>query len=65
MLMGSVVSVMAAMLLLLGFLDNPYRDGPGSLQPTSMERTLVALQEAKAAIGETAVPPCTPEGERR
>jgi uncharacterized membrane protein len=64
-LMGSVASVMTAMLLLLGFLDNPYRDGPGSLQPTSMERTLDVLQEAKTAIGETAVAPCTAEGQPR
>jgi hypothetical protein len=63
MLMGSVVSVMTAMLLLLGFLDNPYRDGPGSLQPASMERTLEVLQEAKIALGQTAVSPCTAEGE--
>ena len=31
-LMGSVASVITAMLLLLLFLDNPYRDAPGSLQ---------------------------------
>ena len=37
-LIGSVASVIAAMLLLLGFLDNPYREGPGSLQPVAMER---------------------------
>jgi Protein of unknown function (DUF4239) len=62
MLMGSVASVITAMLLLLGFLDNPYRSGPGSLRPVAMERTLDALQEAGAAIGVTAPAPCTSEG---
>ncbi len=65
MLIGSVTAVITAMLLVLVFLDNPYRDAPGSLQPTSMERTLVTVDEARAAIGETSPPPCTSEGARR
>ena len=64
-LMGSVASVMTAMLLLLGFLDNPYREGPGSLQPVSMERTLDVFREAKAALGENETEPCTTEGQER
>ena len=32
MMIGSAVAVMSATLLLLGFLDNPYHDGPGSLR---------------------------------
>ena len=51
MLIGSVASVITAMLLLLGFLDNPYRDAPGSLQPVAMERMLDTIEEARAAIG--------------
>ena len=62
MLMGSVASVITAMLLLLGFLDNPYRDGPGSLQPVAMERTLDTFREARAEMGQTAPAPCTSEG---
>jgi hypothetical protein len=61
-LIGSVASVITAMLLLLGFLDNPYRNGPGSLQPVAMERTLDGLQEASAAIGATVSAPCTSRG---
>ena len=65
MLVGSVVAVISAMLLLLGFLDNPYRDAPGSLKPVAMERTLDTLDEARAAIGDTSLPPCTDEGNPR
>jgi hypothetical protein len=65
MLIGSVTAVIAAMLLLLGFLNNPYRDGPGSLRPVAMERTLDTLDEARAAIGDTTPPPCTDEGDQR
>jgi Protein of unknown function (DUF4239) len=62
MLIGSVASVITAMFLLLGFLDNPYRDAPGSLQPVAMERMLDTIEEARAALGITAPPPCTNEG---
>jgi uncharacterized membrane protein len=62
MLMGSVASVIAAMLLLLGFLDNPYRDGPGSLQPIAMERTLNTFQAASAELGLNEPAPCTTQG---
>ena len=62
MLIGSVASVITAMLLLLGVLDNPYRDGPGSLQPVAMERMLDTIEEARVAIGDTAPVPCTSEG---
>jgi hypothetical protein len=65
MLVGSVAAVIAAMLLLLVFLDNPYRNAPGSLQPTAMERTLVMLDEARKALGLTSPPPCTAEGQPR
>jgi hypothetical protein len=65
MLIGSVTAVIAAMLLLLVFLDNPYRDAPGSLQPVAMERTLDQLQEALRQLGETAPAPCASEGSPR
>jgi hypothetical protein len=64
MLIGSVTAVITAMLLLLVFLDNPYRDAPGSLQPTSMERTLATLDAARSAVGLKTPPPCTSEGRR-
>ena len=39
LLIGSVVSVVAATLLLLSFLDNPYYGGVGALEPVAMKRT--------------------------
>ena len=62
MLIGSVAAVITAMFLLLGFLDNPYRDGPGSLQPVAMERTLDAFREASVELGLTDPVPCTEQG---
>jgi hypothetical protein len=44
-LMGSVVFVIVTLLLLLQFLDNPYRPGVGSLKPLAMERTLRVIDE--------------------
>src|SRR4051794_3315700 len=39
LLMGSVIAVIAATLLLIRFLDDPFRDGVGGLKPVAMERT--------------------------
>jgi hypothetical protein len=62
-MMGGVVVVLASMLLLLWFLDNPYHDGAGSLQPVAMERTVELLrQEARVVGGVTA--PCDRRGYR-
>ena len=62
LLMGSVAAVITVMLLLLGFLDNPYGTGVGTLEPTAMERTLRLADQALAAIGEAPRPPCDAEG---
>jgi Protein of unknown function (DUF4239) len=51
LLMGSVASVITVMLLLLVFLDNPFRSGVGALQPAAMERTLHIIDEAIATPG--------------
>ena len=40
MLIGSVVSVITVLLLLLNGLNSPYHDGVGGLQPVAMERSL-------------------------
>ena len=63
MMIGSVVAVVAASLLLLRFLDNPYRPGVGSLRPVAMERTLDVLDQARRVVGETGPLPCNPAGE--
>ena len=45
-LMGSVTTVVVSMLLLIGFLDNPFHEGVGGVRPVAMERTLRIVDEA-------------------
>lgn len=65
MLIGSATAVVVTTLLAIYALDNPYRPGPGSLQPQAMERSLVLLEEARAAVNDTSEPPCDDEGVAR
>jgi hypothetical protein len=60
--MGSVVAVIVAMLLLLGFLDDPFHSGIGGLQPTAMERTLLLIDQELAVIGQGVAIPCDAAG---
>jgi Protein of unknown function (DUF4239) len=64
LLMGSVVSVIAALLLLLAALDNPFHEGVGGLEPTAMERSLRLVDEALGAIDAQVSLPCDGEGTR-
>jgi hypothetical protein len=59
---GSVTVVMVVLLMLIRFLDHPFQDGPGGLQPTAMQRTLSVLEDELAGVGDTAAPPCTANG---
>jgi len=61
-LIGTVVAVMAATILLIRFLDNPYRSGVGSLRPVAMERTLQLLDQERRIVGDTTPPPCDAHG---
>src|SRR3954452_13234568 len=61
-LIGTVVAVIAATLLVIGFLDNPYRPGVGSLQPTSMQRTLRILDQERRIVGDSTPSPCDERG---
>jgi hypothetical protein len=63
LLMGSVVSVIVTMLILLQFLDDPFHGGVGSLQPVAMERTLLIIDQEMAGIDESL--PCDARGNRR
>ncbi len=45
LLMGTVVSVLTSMLLLLNLLNNPFHDGVGGLQPVAMERSLQVIDQ--------------------
>jgi hypothetical protein len=58
MLIGSVVVVMAALILLVRGLDEPFHDGVGGLQPVAMERSLRLMDEALSAIGTRVQLPC-------
>jgi hypothetical protein len=62
LLMGSVVSVIVTMLLLLRFLDDPIHDGIGGLQPEAMERTSVIIDEQLEVLGGSVDIPCDDEG---
>jgi hypothetical protein len=61
-LIGTVVAVIAATLLVIGFLDNPYRPGVGSLQPKAMERTLRILDQERRIVGDATPSPCDERG---
>jgi hypothetical protein len=58
MLIGSVVAVLAALMLLLRGLDQPFHDGVGGLQPVAMERSLRLIDEALSAVGGPVRIPC-------
>jgi hypothetical protein len=61
-LMGSVVAVIATLLLLLYALDNPFNEGIGGLDPVAMERSLRLVDEALGAVGGQVPIPCNSEG---
>jgi ABC-type multidrug transport system fused ATPase/permease subunit len=62
MLIGSVVAVLAALMLLLRGLDQPFHDGVGGLEPVAMERTLNIIDNALGAIGVRVELPCDARG---
>jgi Protein of unknown function (DUF4239) len=62
LLIGSVTAVIVATLLVIRFLDDPYRGGVGSLQPVAMERTLELLDFERQVVGRTTPLPCTDTG---
>ena len=49
---------MAALMLLLNGLDEPFHDGVGGLQPVAMERSLRMIDEALGAVGAQVQLPC-------
>ena len=62
LLMGTVVSVITAMLLLLNSLNNPFHDGIGGLRPVAMERTLQIIDQELQIAGHDEPPPCDARG---
>jgi len=62
LLMGTVVSVITAMLLLLNSLNDPFHDGIGGLQPVAMERALQIIDQELEIAGQEEPPPCDARG---
>jgi hypothetical protein len=64
-LIGPVVATMTSILLVIGFLDNPYREGVGSLKPVAMQRTLQLLDQERRIVGDSTSTPCDARGQSR
>lgn len=63
MLIGSATTIVAATLLVLFALDNPYGSAVGNIRPVAMERTLRLLDEAREVVGDDGPLPCDEEGQ--
>jgi succinate dehydrogenase/fumarate reductase cytochrome b subunit len=61
-LMGSIASVVVAMLLLISFLDSPFHEGVGGVRPVAMERTLRIMDEQLRIVNRSAELPCDARG---
>jgi hypothetical protein len=61
-LMGSLVSVIAAMLLLIRFLDSPVHEGIGGVRPVAMERTLGIIAEELRIVNQPIASPSDAQG---
>ena len=62
LMMGTVVSVITAMLLLLNSLNHPFHNGIGGLRPVAMERTLKIIDQELEIAGYHEPPPCDARG---
>jgi hypothetical protein len=60
--MGSVVAVITTMLLLLTFLDEPFRGDVGGLEPDAMRRTERLIAQQLAVLDADIVLPCDAAG---
>jgi uncharacterized iron-regulated membrane protein len=61
-LMGSVAATITTLLLLIVFFNRPYKDGIGGLEPDSMERALVILDETLGSVDIPVDAPCDEQG---
>ncbi|SEE66547.1 DUF4239 domain-containing protein [Jiangella alba] len=62
LLMGTVVSVITALLLLVQALDDPFHPGVGGLRPVAMERALQVIDQELELAGTDEPPPCDERG---
>jgi hypothetical protein len=65
LLMGTVISVITSMLLLLTALNNPVHDGAGGLRPVAMERALRVIDQELQVSDAEAPFPCDGSGNAR
>ena len=65
LMMGTVVSTITALLLLLGSLNHPFHSGVGGLRPVAMERTLQIIDQELKIAGQDQPPPCDARGNPR
>jgi hypothetical protein len=61
-LMGTVAAAVTSILLVIAFLDHPFRPGAGSLRPVAMQRTLRVLDQEQRLVGRPAPVPCDANG---
>ncbi len=64
-LVGSVTAMLMTGMLLVWFLDNPYRAGPGSLQPTAMQVRLGQMDDLARDLQVDMSDLCDAEGRPR
>jgi hypothetical protein len=62
LLMGTVVSVITALLLLVQALNDPFHQGIGGLRPVAMERALQVIDQELDVVGDDEPPPCDERG---
>jgi hypothetical protein len=62
LLMATVATAVTSLLLLIHFLDQPFNDDVGGVQPVAMERALAVIDDALAATDRELEPPCDGEG---
>jgi hypothetical protein len=55
-MMGAVAILVSSLLLLLWFLDNPFRGGVGALEPVAMQNTLDLMQKDTNIAGRLQIP---------
>jgi hypothetical protein len=59
---ATIAATLATSLFVIRFLDNPYRPGAGSLDPTDMERVLGQIDQATRTLGIAVRAPCGKNG---
>src|SRR5262249_47998875 len=64
LLMGSVVTVIVALLLLLQALDDPSHGGVGGLEPVAMNRSLRLIDQVLPNVDAKVRMPCNSDGVR-